>query len=121
MAVAVACSCGKQLRIPDEYRGKRIKCPGCGEGLGVPATSKPKADDLIRFECECGAPLQAKSENAGKMTRCPECGEKQEIPEQLEEVEASQPKKTRIQNEPPPSRKKAAAVVEDEEDEDDSP
>src|SRR5262245_55123167 len=114
MAVAVACSCGKQLRIPDEYRGKRIKCPGCGEGLGVPAAWRPKADDGIRFECECGAPRQAKAENAGKVTRCPECGEKQRIPEEREESEARQPKKTRIQSEAPRPSKKSAAAVEDE-------
>lgn len=33
MPVVLSCSCGKKLRVPDEYLGKRIKCPGCGKGL----------------------------------------------------------------------------------------
>src|SRR5436309_3499314 len=111
MPVPVACSCGKQLRVADEHRGKRIKCPGCGGPLSVPGGSPSKAPpaEMIRFECECGKLLQARPETAGKMTRCPDCGAKQEIPD-LEEAE-SREVKSRIQAEKP--RPKKAAIEED--------
>ncbi len=36
MSVGVSCDCGKILRVSEEKRGKRIKCPGCGEVIRVP-------------------------------------------------------------------------------------
>src|SRR5688572_24763449 len=89
MPVAVTCSCGKKVRIPEDHPGKRINCPECGEGVRVPARSttvaEPPPDAMIRFTCECGKQLQAKATFAGKLTRCPECGSKQEIPDASEE------------------------------------
>jgi WD40 repeat protein len=37
MAIALHCSCGKRLRVKDEFAGKRVKCPACGTVLTVPA------------------------------------------------------------------------------------
>ena len=32
MPISVVCqNCGKALKVKDEWRGKRAKCPGCGE------------------------------------------------------------------------------------------
>lgn len=45
MPVAVNCDCGKSLRVPDEKRGKRIKCPDCGEAVRVPDVDD--ADDEV--------------------------------------------------------------------------
>jgi len=40
--VRLACpKCKKQLRIPPEYRGKRMKCPRCGASLGPATASWP--------------------------------------------------------------------------------
>lgn len=44
MAVTVLCprlSCRAILRVPDEVRGKRVRCSECGGTLVVPAASKP--------------------------------------------------------------------------------
>jgi S1-C subfamily serine protease len=32
----VQCSCGKTLEVTDELRGKRARCPGCGEVIDIP-------------------------------------------------------------------------------------
>jgi hypothetical protein len=36
MAIHFVCSCGKKLRVQDEWGGKRIRCPACGEVAPVP-------------------------------------------------------------------------------------
>jgi hypothetical protein len=103
----MTCACGKQIRVPDELVGRRVKCPGCGDPVDVPAPAKaaartvapsrpaparkpaPANEDgpvekgvpaLIRFECECGKALQAKAEHAGKKIRCPACQELVTVP-----------------------------------------
>lgn len=29
MPIDMVCSCGKRLRVADDARGKKIRCPGC--------------------------------------------------------------------------------------------
>jgi hypothetical protein len=36
MSIPETCACGKQLQAPDEYAGKRVKCPACGSAFAVP-------------------------------------------------------------------------------------
>jgi hypothetical protein len=36
MSVGFSCDCGKSLHVSEDKRGKRIKCPACGEVLRVP-------------------------------------------------------------------------------------
>lgn len=46
MPVRIKCKCGKVLTVPDEFRGKSVKCPGCTEAVRVPAeaaATKPGA------------------------------------------------------------------------------
>jgi hypothetical protein len=109
MPVSVACDCGKAFRVPDEHRGKRIKCPGCGEPLSVPGRAAPGADPdaVLRFRCECGKLLQAKAESAGKLARCSACGAKQEIPETSQEEDRA-PARGRVQAEPPRAKRPPA-------------
>lgn len=37
MAISVTCSCGKALRVKDEWAGKTVTCPGCGGTFVVSA------------------------------------------------------------------------------------
>lgn len=37
MPISFSCTCGKTLRANDEVAGKRVKCPGCGTAVVVPA------------------------------------------------------------------------------------
>jgi hypothetical protein len=97
MPLLLNCSCGKQLRVPDEFAGKRIKCPACSEVLTVPepaaaayagsgVTARPSpssaapAGGAIRFSCSCGKVMQARAEFAGRNTRCPACQSTLTIP-----------------------------------------
>lgn len=42
MAILLKCGkCGKALQARDELAGKRVKCPGCGTVLAVPAPRAP--------------------------------------------------------------------------------
>jgi hypothetical protein len=44
MPVRLACTCGKQLWIPDEHAGRHVKCPTCGTSLVAPsAAAAPSA------------------------------------------------------------------------------
>jgi hypothetical protein len=92
MPVLISCRCGKQLRVADEYVGRRVQCPGCGEAQVVaapgprsapaapaPAATAPVPARII-FHCVCGKQLQAKSEFAGRSTRCPNCGAPVQVP-----------------------------------------
>jgi hypothetical protein len=44
MPIQLCCSCGRQLKIADEYTGKRIKCPSCGAAQSVPAADSVEYD-----------------------------------------------------------------------------
>ncbi len=37
MPIPVLCSCGKNLNIPDQYAGMKVKCPACSVTINVPA------------------------------------------------------------------------------------
>lgn len=49
MPIEVSCSCGRTLKVPDQFAGKKGKCPGCGTMLRIPgqkvsaAPAKPAA------------------------------------------------------------------------------
>ncbi|MEK7866127.1 MAG: hypothetical protein AAB434_05545 [Planctomycetota bacterium] len=37
MSIPFTCACGKTLKAKDEWAGKKIKCPGCGQPVRIPA------------------------------------------------------------------------------------
>src|SRR5438876_233579 len=86
MPLVVNCSCGKQMRVPDEFAGKRVKCPACQTPCAVPAGGAPSrpapapAATMVSFRCSCGQTMQAKPEFAGRKTKCPACGSVVAIP-----------------------------------------
>lgn len=44
MPITVACpSCRKALKAPDNAAGRKVKCPGCGSVLIIPAPQMPAA------------------------------------------------------------------------------
>ncbi|HEY7310809.1 MAG TPA: WD40 repeat domain-containing protein [Gemmataceae bacterium] len=41
MPIAIACNCGKRLRVADEMKGKKIRCPGCKAVLTAETATVP--------------------------------------------------------------------------------
>ena len=41
MPIAVQCSCGQKLNVPDQMAGKQGKCPKCQQLLRIPAAAAP--------------------------------------------------------------------------------
>jgi hypothetical protein len=87
MAITVNCTCGKQLQARDEYAGKRLKCPGCGATIAVPAGRPDDAAELpdtvavITFSCQCGKTYQVEAKLAGRKSKCTACGAALVIPQ----------------------------------------
>jgi hypothetical protein len=95
-----ACSCGRQLRVPDDFAGKRVQCPNCSAiqtvpepasaitASPLPAMARPA---FVRFECVCGKVMQAKADFAGRNTRCPACQSTLVIPHASEPLTGKLP------------------------------
>lgn len=67
MPIKVSCQCGKQLSVKDEYAGKRVKCPGCGQPLSIPQLRAAGGEDG----------MSGLLDDAGvrsNVNRCPGCG-----------------------------------------------
>jgi len=75
--IKFACSkCGKPIRVDDKHAGKKGKCPGCGEVVVVPGTSR-----AIAFRCAgCGHTIKVPQSYAGKRGKCPKCKEAVVVP-----------------------------------------
>jgi hypothetical protein len=83
--------CGKVIKVPDNFAGKRGKCTGCGQIMTVPdisrsfeKTSQSKASvtpDTIRFKCNgCEKKFKVPSKYVGKTVKCSNCGQPIQIP-----------------------------------------
>ncbi len=58
----VFCRCGKELKVPDEYAGKRVRCPACQQTVDVPnvavATTVPVASSANPLSMSAGRSRQ---------------------------------------------------------------
>src|SRR5437660_392883 len=43
MPIELTCSCGKLLRVADEYAGRQGQCPACGRLLDIPSSESALA------------------------------------------------------------------------------
>ena len=81
MPIAVTCSCGKKLAIPDTLAGKAVQCPGCKQSLRVPAATgaKPQVAKAQVAKAAATKPTEMDNlfEEAGFAVRtgqfCPAC------------------------------------------------
>jgi hypothetical protein len=55
MAILFTCSCGKRLKVADQFGGKRCRCPGCGEIRSVPEPSAADEGAALADESPMGA------------------------------------------------------------------
>lgn len=51
MPIKIECSCGKKLSVKDEFAGRRMKCPDCGQPISIPI-SKNEAQDEDEWDLE---------------------------------------------------------------------
>lgn len=58
--------CGQKLRFEDSLRGKRVKCPKCGEPFEIPAASQPSPSP---------SSPQVPSPRVATAQKCAHCGE----------------------------------------------
>src|SRR5947209_15052447 len=131
MTIRATCKCGKQVQTRDENAGKRMKCPGCGGVVVMPAAAAaapkpapapapaPAANKTapapaakpgtVAFACECGKQLTARAEQAGKRVKCPACGSILSVPAPesppTEEFDAAPEPEVRTTRSPKPAVK----------------
>jgi predicted RNA-binding Zn-ribbon protein involved in translation (DUF1610 family) len=83
VAIKIYCdNCEKSLNAPDEAAGKRMKCPGCGTGIRVPAAGAESEDEDSPLQLgKVSAKRKARNrcwscsiEVSPKDVDCPECG-----------------------------------------------
>ncbi len=78
-------NCAHRVGAPDEYIGKKVKCPKCGGPILVPQQSQeslPNSADLIKFRCSnCAKKLGVPIDYAGRQVRCTKCGQPCSVPE----------------------------------------
>lgn len=61
--IRVTCSCGKMLKVPAQYAGKKGRCPNCGKKIPIPTieeikkqkTAEPQPEQEERHCPTCGA------------------------------------------------------------------
>jgi hypothetical protein len=59
MPILVTCPCGKQLSARDDLAGKKVKCPGCGGVVGIPAAAGPTPVAIVEAVTDRPAPPPA--------------------------------------------------------------
>jgi len=64
MPVSFKCECGKDLRVKDEFAGKKVKCPSCNQIIVTPEIT---AEDLVATE---GIAEPEKSQSSVKCLTC---------------------------------------------------
>ena len=83
-------NCEQKIKVPDEYAGKGVKCPKCGDKIAIPKadpidsinsqdnsyTQQPcKITSMISFKCQmCGEDIIVPESVSGKIQECPNCG-----------------------------------------------
>jgi ribosomal protein L40E/ribosomal protein S27E len=75
MPIQVPCQkCNKKYAIKDQFAGKKVKCPGCGQVLTVPMppSAKPKAG--VRKKDDKRAVFEFLDEDTSRELTCSECG-----------------------------------------------
>lgn len=56
MTIQVQCQCGARLSVPDQFAGKRGKCPKCGSAVAIPAAATSATANSPSPSPAAGAP-----------------------------------------------------------------
>ncbi len=96
-SIRTVCACGRDIKVSQQYAGRTVHCPGCGQSVVIPqqtdffgpaaqepaGPSPPPAqarDHSIRFACSCGKKIRVPARYAGRSGKCPQCGSRLQIP-----------------------------------------
>jgi hypothetical protein len=72
MSISVSCQCGRDLRVKQEYAGKRIRCPDCKGVVAVPTEeAAPAAEQPVPAQPESEKPAAAPAERKQSRKRPP--------------------------------------------------
>lgn len=81
----IACACGMQMKIPQEYKKDQVRCPRCGSEHPVPKANQKGAshpqvfhrsgDGWQSFRCQCGKTVQLSPKFSGDSINCQGCGQ----------------------------------------------
>jgi hypothetical protein len=74
MPIAVQCSCGQRLNVPDNLAGKQGKCPKCQQLLKIPLANAPAAPASSPKASRAPAPMQAQAPDPGLASLLEEAG-----------------------------------------------
>src|SRR4051794_12423157 len=90
MPIQLRCpGCNKPLKVKEELAGKKVKCPGCGQAVPVPA-AEPEMEAVVEEVVAVPPPKPAKVAVTAKAAPKQEPEELEE--EELEVEEAPRPK-----------------------------
>ena len=72
MAIEVACTCGKRLRVSDEQAGRKVRCPVCQDMVRVPGekAEEPDAGYAVETVRKCPSCRAEWTEDAVVCIRC---------------------------------------------------
>ncbi|HZT81593.1 MAG TPA: hypothetical protein VFA26_15310 [Gemmataceae bacterium] len=98
--------CGRKLRVPDDMRGKRVKCPGCGAPFTAGGDGQPQEDEAPKRPA-AGEQVAARRSASGRR------------PAEPEEEERPRRREDEGVQERPSARRRPDADDDDYEDEDD--
>src|ERR1019366_5623565 len=59
MPISIQCDCGKTLKVDEKHRGKKAKCPECGNLVLIEKASNEKAETAVQAEKPRKRPVAA--------------------------------------------------------------
>ena len=71
--IKVKCVCGKVLKIPEQYAGKRGRCPNCGKMLPIPSLEEIQKKAVAPKEVEAPG-VESGAGAEPEVRHCPTCG-----------------------------------------------
>jgi hypothetical protein len=88
MSIKAVCQCGKSFNVPEKFRGKRGKCPSCGEPVLVGGEEVPEVSSTPKTSKKTGTKKTTGKKKTSVKSTSPkrsEKGERQRAPDQAGE------------------------------------
>jgi hypothetical protein len=107
MPIPLTCTCGRALRVKDEFVGRKVRCPACMDVLIVPEPGRDEDDDLLEV---LPAPPDEEAETgiqSSPRRPQPSLGRARPLDEdELDELEEVEPRRSRPRRRRPRPRRR---------------